>query len=142
MDAARQDILMIELPSKRVLWYRNPRLVVDPVKPQYEAIEFDGVDQYTKKWGPIRTWGSKLAENITQAVARDVIVEAALRVSGCMRDVDLVLSVHDELVFEVRDDFSDSHVTNAKWQIEEKPRWARDLPVEAKGGLSDRYGKD
>jgi DNA polymerase len=141
MDQARQDVLLIELPSGRPLWYRNPRLVPDPVKPQYEAIEFDGVDQYTKQWKSIRTWGSKLAENITQAVARDVIVDAALRVEHFMRDVDLVLSVHDELVWEVDEDFDESHVTNALWQVIETPLWAGGLPVAAEGGLMDRYGK-
>ena len=37
------------------------------------GLVFNGVDSYTHKYGPIRTWGGKLAENATQAVARDVM---------------------------------------------------------------------
>jgi DNA polymerase len=141
MDKANQDVLMIELPSGRVLWYRNPHIVVDPVQPQHDAIEFDGIHQKTGKWGPIRTWGSKLAENITQAVARDVICEAAIRVSNLFPGTHLVLSVHDELVFEIAGGVHPGVIADIRAEIEQPPKWARDLPVGAKGGLAERYGK-
>jgi DNA polymerase len=138
-DSYGHPCLLIKLPSGRDLWYRNPRLVVDPVQPNHTAIVFDGVDQYTKQWQPIRTWGSKLAENITQAVARDVIVEAALRVSGPY--CELVLSVHDELLFEVGR-ITRLEVADAKALIETPPPWAAGLPVACEGGILDeRYGK-
>ena len=71
-------LLTMLLPSGRRLYYRNARLVFDAAK-NCDAIIYEGVDTYTKKWTDIRTWGSKLAENATQAVARDVIIEAGLR---------------------------------------------------------------
>ena len=72
-------LLTMLLPSGRRLYYRNARIEPDPECGR-DAIVYDGVDQYTKRWGAIRTYGAKLAENATQAAARDVIVEAALRV--------------------------------------------------------------
>jgi DNA polymerase len=129
--------LLIRLPSGRDLWYRNPRLVDDPDVPGRTSIVFDGVDQYTKQWTSIRTWGSKLAENVTQAVARDIIAEAALRVSD--PDIELVLSVHDEVLLEVTPGVDPLYV---KAKIETVPKWAAGLPVACEGGiLEHRYGK-
>ena len=130
--------LLIKLPSRRYLWYRNARLVVDPVQPNHTAIQFDGVDQYTKQWQPIRTWGSKLAENVTQAVARDIIVEAALRVSQTVPGTDLVLSVHDELLFESDYRFDAKAIKDV---VEHQPAWAKGLPIASEGGSMRRYGK-
>ena len=137
-----RPVLLIQLPSKRLLYYRNPRLEIDPIKPAHEAIVYDGVSQYTKLWEPIRTWGAKLAENVTQAVARDVIVEAALRVSRTCPQLDLVLSVHDELLFEAPKFDGDIVMPDVVRNIvEQPPSWAHGLPVAAKGGVLERYGK-
>jgi DNA polymerase len=136
-----RTVLLVQLPSGRHLWYRNPRLVPDTSDPMkvHDAIMFDGVDQITKQWGPVRTWGSKLAENVTQATARDVIVEAALRVSDQFPGTDLVLSVHDEILFETDNLFNEDA---AKALVETPPQWALGLPVAAEGGfLKGRYGK-
>ena len=72
-------LLTMLLPSGRRLYYRNARLVTISGD-RRESIIYEGVDTYKKKWMDVRTWGSKLAENATQAAARDVIIEAGLRV--------------------------------------------------------------
>ena len=145
---ARNDtcLLTMLLPSGRRLYYRNARLVRDPDKGR-DSIVYEGVDTYTKKWTDVRTWGSKLAENATQAVARDVIIEAGLRVDHQGLG-DLVLSVHDELVFEVDAALGGKSVFGAsyaaeriKQEIDKRPTWAVDLPVASEGGISYRYGK-
>ena len=127
------------LPSGRRLYYRNARLVRDPVKGR-DAIVYEGVDTYTKKWMDVRTWGSKLCENATQAVARDVIVEAGLRVDRRSLG-DLVLSVHDELVFEVDDEDAVACADLIRAEIDTRPAWALDLPVASEGATMWRYGK-
>ena len=132
-------LLTMLLPSGRRLYYRNARLVRDPDKGR-DSIVYEGVDTYTKKWTDVRTWGSKLAENATQAVARDVIVEAGLRVDHQGLG-DLVLSVHDELVFEVLDGSSGKSAHEIRQEIDKRPAWAVDLPVASEGGISYRYGK-
>ena len=130
-------LLTMLLSSGRRLYYRNARLVPDGGR---DAILYDGVDPYTKKWGDIRTWGSKLAENATQATARDVIVEAALRVDKQGLG-DLVLSVHDELVFEVDGDLAQARGPQIKLEVDRRPAWAPDLPVASEGSILKRYGK-
>lgn len=140
-----RHVMLIKLPNGRQLWYRNPRLERDPVKPQYEALIFDGVSQKSKKWEPLRTWGSKLAENVTQAVARDIIFEAALKIDDTLPRPKLVLSVHDELVYEVRvDDEKDGlGVFNDIMElIHIEPDWATGLPIAAEGKILSRYSKE
>ena len=131
-------LLTIRLPSGRRLYYRNARLATEPF--MRDAIAYDGVDQHTKQWTSLRTYGGKLTENITQAVARDVIVEAALRVDRADLG-DLVLSVHDELVFEVDSEQARRVAPLIQQEIDRRPAWALDLPVASEGGIKTRYGK-
>ena len=132
-------LLTLLLPSGRRLYYRNARLIRDPDK-RRDSIVYEGVDTYTKKWTDVRTWGSKLAENATQAVARDVIIEAGLRVDK-QNFGDLVLSVHDELIFEVDEAFAPGRAVQIKLEIDRRPVWAPDLPVASEGSIMGRYGK-
>ena len=132
-------LLTMLLPSGRRLYYRNARLVRDPDTGR-DAIIYEGVDTYTKKWTDIRTWGSKLAENATQAVARDVIIEAGLRVDQ-QKLGSLVLSVHDELVFECAEWNVELQAKAIQLEIDARPAWALDLPVASEGTVTWRYGK-
>lgn len=135
-----EPLLTILLPSGRRLFYRNPRLVFDPEKDR-TGIVFDGIDQYTKKWGPIRTWGSKLIENIVQALARDVITEAAIVVDDTLPELSLLFSVHDELVWEVDEDKAAQAYDAAHKAIVAGAPWNSGLPIAAAGGTMVRYGK-
>src|SRR4029077_9594654 len=84
--------LQMRLPSGRVLYYHKPQLDQATGGIVYWGTEVGG------RWGEQRTWGGKLAENATQAVARDVMAEAMLR--GFRRKALVpCMSVHDELVY-------------------------------------------
>ena len=133
-------LLTMLLPSGRRLYYRNARLAPDPNHAGRESIIYEGVDTYTKKWTDIRTWGSKLAENCVQATARDVIIEAGLRIDN-QNLGDLVLSVHDELVFEVDEKDAIAREQFIQAEIDARPTWAADLPVASEGSILRRYGK-
>ena len=134
----KRPLLTLSLPSGRRLYYRNPRL--EPGLKGRPEIVYDGVDQLTKRWGPVRTYGGKLVENMVQAVARDVIVEAALRVDRA-RLGELVLSVHDELLFEVPLAEAERLARAIGREINWRPDWAADLPVASEGQWTLRYGK-
>lgn len=139
-------LLTIKLPSGRHLFYRNIRLEDDPTHPGRDGIVYDGADPITKRWTSVRSWGAKFAENLTQAVARDVMVEAAMRIENWKAgdislDLKLVLSVHDELVWEAPSGIPDMGLQGIGSLVETRPAWAQDLPVRAKGSLMDRYGK-
>ena len=86
------DALRCRLPSGRVLTYWGARLDNDG------QICFMGQNQTTRKWEKTGTWGGKLVENIVQAVARDCLAVALLRLDEA--GFSTVFTVHDEVIVE------------------------------------------
>ena len=83
--------------------------------------------------------GGILAENWTQGTARDLLADAWIR---CVEaGYAPVLSVHDELVFEVDAADAQRHLKRIKGLMEFAPKWAQGLPVKADGKIMTRYGK-
>ncbi|HVZ42984.1 MAG TPA: DNA polymerase, partial [Ramlibacter sp.] len=104
----RGDYLWIALPGRtRALAYYKPRIVekTTPWGSKQDAVRFWGEDSTTRKWMQIDLYGGLIAENIVQAVARDLMVDAMFRVEAA--GYPLVLTVHDELLCEVPDGFGD-----------------------------------
>lgn len=66
--------LRVMLPSGRYLCYPSPRVEDDG------GITYMGINQYTRQWERIRTYGGKAVENATQATARDVIAHSMPRI--------------------------------------------------------------
>lgn len=123
--------LRIGLPSGRCMCYPGAELVDG-------KLAYMGVNQYTRKWSRIKTYGGKLAENITQAVARDILAHGMMQSSK--KGYDIVLTVHDEILAEVpdNDDYSADILGDIMSQA---PIWAIDLPLAAKGFDTKRYRK-
>lgn len=138
------DYLFLQLPSGRCLCYPEPRMeMVDTFwGTKKEAITFMSVDGRLKsktkgKWIRMSTYGGKLVENITQAVARDVLVEGMFRLEAA--GYPIVLHVHDEAVAEV--DIGFGSVEEFENIMSEVPSWAKDLPIAADGFTGKRYRK-
>ena len=125
--------LTVTLPSGRVLCYPGAR-VDDTGK-----ISYMGVNQYSRKWGRIHTYGGKLVENMTQAVARDVLAHGMLEAEA--EGYAVVLSVHDELITETPDSADYSHERLSEI-MSRNPPWADGLPLAAGGFEAKRYRKD
>lgn len=83
-------------------------------------------------------WGGKLLENICQALARVIIMQAALRLD--QRGYRFVLQVHDELVFCVPDDRIEEAKTTIMQEMTTPPAWMSDLPLAAEVKTGDNYG--
>lgn len=130
---AKDGHLWCQLPSKRVLCYPFPLIVDGDYGPK---LTYMGEDSYTKRWTRIDTYGGKLAENVTQAVARDVMADAMLRIDP---DYPIVFSVHDEIVSEV--DQSTDALPAFCNLMSQRPEWAGDLPIAVAGWAGKRYRK-
>ena len=128
------DHLFITLPSGRKLSYVKPRL--KPGKFGGYALTYEGTDQNTKQWKRLDTYGGKLVENIVQAIARDLLAEAMLRLDAA--GYDIVMHVHDETVTEGHE--SQIHTINQLMAV--KPDWAQTLPLGAEGYATKYYRKD
>jgi DNA polymerase len=131
---ARRDgaWLRIRLPSGRYLCYINPKVEDD-------QITYFGINQYTRQWGPIKTYGGKLVENATQAFARDILAYnmPAVEAAG----YEIVLSVHDELLTETPDSPEYNHEKLSE-MMAAAPSWAKGIPLAAAGFECERYRKD
>lgn len=98
------------LPSGRTLCYPSPRVktTVEKIEradgSEYERIKhvvwFWGVDPDTRQWVERAMYGGLLTENAVQAIARDIMVDAMFRAEKA--GYDLILTVHDELLAEVK----------------------------------------
>lgn len=133
-------LMTIRLPSGRKLFYRDIRLLPDPKDPTRENIVYSGVDQTTKRWGDVRSYGGKICENITQASARDVVfhmVEEIVKTGVG----DLITTIHDEVVFEVDASRADEALATIERIMHTAPAWAEGCPVGAEAGVMTRYGK-
>lgn len=137
----RDRFLYCELPSGRRLAYADPTV-------RYEArwrgsekapvLYHWGVDSKTKKWVESGTYGGRLTENCCQAVARDIMAEAMLRIESA--GWELVLSVHDELVAE-RDTFNGKTHEEFLSLMKVVPAWAQGFPIAVAGYSGSRYKK-
>ena len=135
----RNGFLALRLPSGRCLWYANPRLE-DKMMSWGETktvIAFDGVNSVTRKWGTQYLYGGLLAENVTQATARDLLVSGMFAAEAA--GYRIVFHVHDELVSEVPEGFGS--VEEFETLMCALPDWAAGLPIKAEGWRGKRYRK-
>ena len=121
--------LWYALPSGRILCYPFARFEGDEItyvkaawKPAADA----------KEWPRARLWRGLATENITQAIANDLLRNALRQLD------DVVLHVHDEIVLET----ADPDAPNTLKQVMcTPPEWAEGLPLNAEVEVMNRYGK-
>lgn len=137
MDAGNNlDFLTIRLPSGRKLYYAHPSLGQNQWgKP---SITYMGMDQTTKKWKLIETYGGKLVENCVQAIARDCLAEAIERLEAA--NYPVVFHVHDEVVVECTAERAS--LDDIAAIMGQPVSWAPDLPLGADGWVGAFYKKD
>ena len=128
--------LFICLPSGRKLAYIEPEKRLNSFNRM--ELTYMGVGK-TRKWERIMTYGPKLVENCIQAIARDILAEAMLRVDAT--GFDIVAHVHDEMIVEVPN--GKSSVKELCDMMAESPDWVDDkLPLRADGYECEWYRKD
>lgn len=121
--------LLIKLPSGRKLAYPRPRISNDRI------LFFGSITGST--WGDVETYGGKLVENITQAVAADVLchgvrnAENAAYLSAAL--------IHDQALAYYQEGQTSQRFVEL---LTDLPAWAEGLPIEAEGGLVPFYKKD
>ena len=128
------DDLLFKLPSGRILSFPDAKMVQGD---RGMDLVYSGMNNHIHKWGEIKAYGGSLVQSITQAVARDILAEAVLRLEKSGYPV--VLHVHDEIVADVPDDFGTLEDFEKLMCV--LPDWAGCLPVTAEGYESKRYRK-
>lgn len=130
--------LFIKLPGGRKLCYWDARVKENP-KTGRDSIVYMGVNQETKQWGEAETYGGKLVENVTQAVARDCLADAMVRVS--LSGGQIVMHVHDEMIVDMPNEDKDApdKITEIMGVA---PEWAEGLPLRGETYETEFYRKD
>jgi DNA polymerase len=133
------SFLFCQLPSGRCLCYPYARIGEKEtwwgqIK---DTVLYKAVDDRTKQWGETFTYGGKLTENIVQAIARDILADALVRVSAA--SLPVVCHVHDEIVCEVPD--TDPSVDELLVHMRQQPAWSAGLPLAVEGWAGVRYRK-
>ena len=131
--------LFCRLPSGRAISYAYPRVAwgETPWGNKKLTLFYKGVNGVTRKWEESAFYGGLGVENVTQAVARDIMRDAMLRVDAA--GYKLVLSIHDELLAE-----NDASFGSLEEFIEitaKNPTWVEDIPIAVEGYEAKRYRK-
>jgi DNA polymerase len=99
--------------------------------------EADGEWTLAVRNGRAKTYGAKIVENITQAVARNIVMEQTLTIAA---RYPVVLSVHDEVVFLCRRGDERDAAAFAVGVMSTSPEWFPDIPLAAEASYADNYG--
>ena len=126
--------LFLKLPSGRELVYASVGIEMGEFG---DKITYWGIDQTKKKWTKLDTYGGKLAENVTQALCRDLLMNGLQNLDRA--GYPIVLHVHDEAVCEMPIGQGSLEEVNKLMTI--LPDWATGFPLDAEGDESFYYKK-
>ena len=135
----RGQFLWCQLPSRRFLAYAKPD-IRDKETPWGEvkpALSYMAVDSLTNQWRRHYTYGGHLTENVVQAMARDLIAGATLRLNAA--GYRPLLTVHDEVICEPPE--GHGNMKEFLSILTHVPKWAEGLPIAADGWEGQRYRK-
>lgn len=128
--------LTVELPSGRKLFYPGPHIEQNHFGK--DAVHF--YTQYNTAWVQDSTYGGKLVENITQAVARDCLAVTLRRLKDA--GYEIIMHIHDEAVMEIPNTNSKEELDKVNALFSEPISWAPGLHLSSAGFTNDYYMKD
>lgn len=133
------NYLFCRLPSGRCLAYPEPKIetVIASWGDPTESITFFGQHKGKQSWGRISTYGGSLVENITQAVAADIMAHGLVQCQRAGYEINAL--IHDEALAYYKPGQS---VEEFNRLLTALPDWATGLPLKAEGGLVSYYRKD
>lgn len=133
-DRTGRPWLKMTLPSGRTMYYFNPHVEFGQYGPEVTSWS---INQTTKTWAKKFISPGKWAENIIQALGRDLLYYGKLKLKEA--GYPIIFSVYDEVVAEVDADKAD--VNEFETLMASVPDWAKGLPLRAEGYISNRYKK-
>jgi|TARA_R110000824_G_scaffold51312_1_gene143215 DNA polymerase I-like protein with 3'-5' exonuclease and polymerase domains len=124
----------IDLPSGRVIDYGPLERRFEDGRNHYLA----SIPRHGKKI-QVRLWGGLVAENASQALARDIFADMMLRVEK--EGYKVIMHVHDELVVEIESEKAEEALKRIIEIMSVPPEWIPDIPLAAEGSILTKYEK-
>jgi DNA polymerase len=124
----------IELPSGRVLNYGQLKALAEGGRLHF----LTRMPKHGKSI-TVRLWGGLVAENASQALARDIFSDMLLRVAEAGHRI--IMHVHDEMVIEADEDKAEETLKDVISIMSKPPEWIPDIPVDAEGSILTKYEK-
>lgn len=126
----------VELPNGRVLNYGPITTGFGKLKRKREFLA--KVPRNGRKVD-VRLWGGLVAENASQALARDIFSDMLLRIDEAGHKI--IMHVHDEVVVEAPEKDAEKTLTEIIKIMSTPPVWIPDIPLDAEGDILTRYQK-
>lgn len=135
------DFMTIQLPSGRKLWYHQPRweLADTPWGKKVMQFTYMGQNQFTKQWTRLANHGGRFVEQITQAIAADVLYVGMRRYEAAGGTV--VGHIHDEILGEEPEELATLRLEQMNAALSASIDWAPGLLLSSEGYISKRYKK-
>lgn len=129
------SFLYMKLPSGRLMTF--PHCYVKEIENKWGGSSLQiHYRKYNEKGVMVETtYGGKLMENLSQAIARDIMYNGALNAKD--KGYDILFTVYDEIIAE----HEDPDIDEFNKLITESPSWCKDLPLLAEGKILTRYNK-
>ena len=134
LSKQQQDEFFIDLPSGRSLNYGHLQAVPQKGRIQYVAM----MNKHSKKM-PVKVYGGLLAENASQALARDIFCDMLCRIHDA--GLKIIFHVHDEVVLEVPEETANLDLQRVIKIMSTPPEWIPDIPLAAEGSILTKYTK-
>lgn len=133
-DVEGVPFLLLRLPSGRKLSYPRPRISKDRHNKTVAAY-YGNIKGTT--WGEVTTYGGRWVENITQAVAADIMANGSHKAEA--KGYEIATLIHDQALSFFKEGQTVEEFVSL---LTDLPEWADGLPIEAEGGLVPFYKKD
>jgi DNA polymerase len=130
----QEDEFSVDLPSGRSLNYGRLQAVSQKGRTQYIAM----MNKHSKKM-PVKVYGGLLAENASQALARDIFCDMLCRIHDA--GLKIIFHVHDEVVLEVPEETANLDLQRVIKIMSTPPEWIPDIPLAAEGSILTKYTK-
>lgn len=145
-----KDVVAFRMPSGRVKRYFNPQFVREPTT----IVDDDGrerqdfrvaVAAQTVRGGPLNYFtGGTLAENLTQACCRDILMNAIVEIADTHPGWRYVWNIYDECVIEIPEDeieLAQAEIPRIMTKGDRIKEWTEGLMLEVEGDICDKYHK-
>jgi len=122
------------LPSGREMNYGYIQAALQNGRREYFARIFKGPKKI-----PMKLWGGLMAENLSQALARDVFANILIELDKAGHKV--IFHVHDEVVIECAEEKAEEVLNSTLEIMSAPPSWIPNLPIQGEGKIVNKYEK-